>query len=104
MARPGEKIQLQPTAHLNGYRPRSYGDLVAVATLLAMLVSVVGWGLKLEGELNDVRNDLVRVQGQVGHGILPRAEERIESLRRDLTYLAKEYEKHDEDRGKHNGR
>lgn len=91
------------TASLNGYRPRSYGDLVAVATLLAMLVSVVGWGLKLEGELNDVRNDLIRVQSQVGQGILPRAEERIESLRRDLTYLANEFEKHDESDERHNG-
>ena len=94
--------QLHRTAKLNGYRPRSYGDLVAVATLLAMLVSVVAWGLKLEGELNQVRNDLAEVQGQVGNGILPRAEERIESLRRDLTYLANEYEKHDEDEKAHN--
>ena len=87
---------LERTSKLNGYRPRSYGDLVAVATLLAMLVSVVAWGLKLEGELNQVRNQLMRTQTQVGQGILPRAEERIESLRRDLSYLATEFEKHEE--------
>ena len=69
---------------LNGYRPRSYGDLVAVATLLAMLMSCVIGGIKLEGELNDVRSDLTRVQGQVGQGILPRAEERIRHLEADL--------------------
>ena len=84
------------SAKLNGYRPRSYGDLVAVATLLAMLVSVVAWGLKLEGELNEVRNQLMRTQSQVGEGILPRAEERIESLRRDLAYLADEFKEHEE--------
>lgn len=98
---------MEKSAHLNGYRPRSYGDLVAVATLLAMLVSVVAWGLKLEGELNEVRsnyaNRIAVLEAKVGNGILPRAEERIESLRRDLAYLANEYEKHDEDRDRHNG-
>jgi hypothetical protein len=72
------------SARLNGYKPRSYGDIVAVATLLAMLMSVVVWGIKLEGELNEVRNDLIRVQAQVGQGILPRAEERIRHLENDL--------------------
>ena len=89
------------TAKLNGYRPRSYGDLVAVATLLAMLVSVVAWGLKLEGELNEVRNQLMRVQAQVGEGILPRAEERIESLRRDIADLSKDLSKHEEENAAH---
>ena len=72
------------SAGLNGYRVRSYGDLVAVATLLAMLMSVVVWGLKLEGELNDVRNDVMEVKARVGQGILPRAEERIRRLEREL--------------------
>ncbi len=66
---------------LNGYKARSYGDLVAVATLLAMLISVVAWGLKLEGELNGVRDThnarLANLEARVSNGILPRAEERI---------------------------
>ena len=72
------------SAKLNGYKPRSYGDIVAVATLLAMLMSVVVWGIKLESELNTVRDDLTQVQKQVGQGILPRAEERIRALEHDL--------------------
>lgn len=75
---------MEKTAELNGYKVRSYGDLVAVATLLAMLMSVVVWGLKLEAELNEVRNDLIVVQRQVGNGILPRAEERVRHLEEDL--------------------
>ena len=86
---------MDQTAKLNGYKPRSYGDLVAVATLLAMLVSVVAWGLKLEDELNQVRDRVTMVQSQVGQGILPRAEERIESLRRDVDDLAHELDDHD---------
>ena len=72
---------------LNGYRPRSYGDLVAVATLLAMLVSVVAWGLKLEGELNGVRDDVSELKTRVGNGILPRSEERIRELQHDIQEL-----------------
>lgn len=81
---------------LNGYKPRSFGDIVAIATLLAMLLSVVAWGLKLEGELNALRDQVVANQEKLGNGILPRAEERIESLRRDLTYLAERFEEHEE--------
>lgn len=90
---------MESSPKLNGYRPRSYGDLVAVATLLAMLLSVVGWGLKLEAELNQVRDDLMQARAQIGQGILPRAEERIEGLRRDLTYLAERFEEHEEQPG-----
>ena len=65
-----------------------------------MLLSVVLWGLKLEQELNNLRdnygNRLANLEARVADGILPRAEERIESLRRDLTYLAVEFQKHEE--------
>jgi hypothetical protein len=75
------------SAKLNGFKPRSYGDIVAVATILTLLVSVVAWGLKLEGELNDVRGEVMELKGQVGNGILPRAEERIRSLERRIGRL-----------------
>ena len=68
---------------LNGYKIRSWGDLVAVSVLLTMLISVVLWGLKLESELNTLRTDygnrLSRLEARVADGILPRAEERIRS-------------------------
>lgn len=96
MATPGDKINGKG---LNGYKVRSWGDLIAVATLLSMLLACVGWGLKLEQELNDVRSDyghrLANLEARVGDGILPRAEERTNSLRRDLTYLAEEFRQHE---------
>lgn len=85
---------MEHTTRLNGYKPRSYGDILAVASLIAMLISVVGWGLKLEGELNAVRDNLARVQMQVGRGVLPRAEERIETMRHDLEELEEDLEGH----------
>lgn len=85
-------------ARLNGYRVRSWGDLVAVATLLAMLMGVVAWGLKLESELNDVRSSyghrLANLEGRVANGILPRAEERIRSHERRIEHLEMEVDKH----------
>lgn len=76
--------RLEHTGRLNGYKPRSYGDIVAISTLLAMLISVVAWGLKLEGELNAIRDDLTEIKAAVGDGILPRAEERIRYLEAEL--------------------
>ena len=49
-----------------------------------MLVSVVAWGLKLEGELNAVRDEVTELKSQVGNGILPRAEERIRYLEQEM--------------------
>ena len=68
----------------NGFRPRTWSDLIAIATIITLFVSVVAWGLKLEGELNQVRNELSDVKRQVGNGILPRAEERIRNLEREI--------------------
>ena len=62
---------------LNGLAVKSWGDVVAVATLLALFIGTLSWGLKLEAELNAVRNALIAVQARVADGILPRAEERI---------------------------
>lgn len=81
------------SAKLNGFKVRSWGDLVAVATLLAMFMAAVLWGLKLESELNVLRNDVVEVQARVGHGILPRAEERIRNLEREHARLERTIER-----------
>lgn len=64
----------------NGYAVRSWGDILAVALLVSLLLGVLAWGLKLESELNTVRDQVSSLREQVGNGILPRAEERIEAL------------------------
>ena len=86
------------TAKLNGYKPRSYGDIVAVATLLTLFISCVAWGLKLEGELNSVRDKVMKLEAKVGNGILPRAEERIRSLSDDLNEIEDEFNEHEKSR------
>lgn len=75
----------------SGLRVKSWGDVVAVSTLLAMLLAVIMWGLKLESELNVERQinttqaaEIAELKAQVGNGILPRAEERITSLERRM--------------------
>jgi hypothetical protein len=77
---------------LNGYKPRSWGDLAAIALLMTMLLSTVAWGLKLESELNSVRDRVGNLRAEVGQGILPRAEERIQDLEREHTELSAEFD------------
>lgn len=84
-------------AQLNGYKVRSWGDLVAVATLLALFVGVLAWGLKLESELNSVRNQLNAVSARVADGILPRAEERIERHDSELRDIRRRIERIEDD-------
>ena len=81
---------MEKKAALNGFKPRSYGDLVAIATLLALFMSCVAWGLKLEARIDDVHEHMMRINGQVGNGILPRAEERIKNIERRLQRLEDE--------------
>jgi hypothetical protein len=89
------KHEFEKTRRLNGLQPRSYGDLVAVAVILSMLVSVVAWGLKLEGELNTLREQVMTHKAQLGNGILPRSEERIRYLEDRLEDLSDHLEDHD---------
>ena len=65
----------------------SWSDVAALGSLLLLGIGFLNWGLKLESEINEVRqeNTLLRreiteLKAQVGNGILPRAEERIRSL------------------------
>ena len=78
---------MEHSPRLNGFKPRSYGDVIAVATLLAMFMSVVTWGLKLEGEVDLLREQLSQTRSQVGNGILPRAEERIDAMQKEIDEL-----------------
>lgn len=81
---------MEHSAKLNGYRPRSWGDVAAIALLITMLMSTVAWGLKLEGELNAVRDRVNDMGVEVGRGILPRAEERLENMERQHSELEAE--------------
>ena len=82
---------------LNGLAVKSWGDIIAVATLLSMLLATVGWGLKLEGELNELRSSygtrIANLEARVADGILPRAEERIEYHRREIDKLNRRLER-----------
>ena len=89
----------EPKIKINGngsFAVRSWGDVVAVATLLAMLMACVLWGLKLESELNRVRDDLSLAELQIAAGVLPRAEERIERLDTDVERLRKRIDRIEE--------
>ena len=90
-----ENTQLETSLKPNGFKPKSYGDIVAIASLLAMLMSTVAWGLKLEGELNAVRADLNDLKVEVAKGILPRAEERIRTLEDRVKELHDDFDDHD---------
>lgn len=79
--------EFQQSLRVNGLRPRSWGDLVAMASLLAMFMGVVAWGLKLEAELNAVRDRQIDMIEKVNQGILPRAEERVNSHERRIDRL-----------------
>ena len=51
----------------NGYTPRSWGDLLAVATICSMLLAVVAWGLKLEGRLEAIRQHQMELTREVAN-------------------------------------
>ena len=79
----------------NGFAIRGWGGLASfaavVSVFLALFIGVLQWGLKLEEEINAERAEvrhleqrIAQLEQKVGNGILPRAEERIEALRRDL--------------------
>ena len=78
---------MEHTKALNGYKPRSYGDVVAIATLISMLLAVIAWGLKLESSLDATRTDITNLRIEVAKGILPRADERIKALEIRIAHL-----------------
>ena len=72
----------------NGYKPKSFGD---VALIVTFIVSGLVWGIKLEMDIRDDRLRTESLARSVSPGILPRAEERVRTLERDLTQLEAEY-------------
>lgn len=89
---------------LNGYKVRSWGDLAAVVTtisvMLAMLISTVLWGLKLETELNEERNARVALEYRVSRntakidtGILDVARTEVENIKNVDQRLLKRIER-----------
>ena len=86
---------MEKTSQLNGFKPRSYGDVVAIAALTSMFLSVVMWGLKLEAKLEVVQKEVGVLQAQVGNGILPRSEERLSQVQRRLVELGDDFDEHD---------
>lgn len=76
--------------------PKSWGDVVALALLLSMILSGLAWGLKLEmdGRMKDDR--MLRIEQeqsttklQIAKGILPMTEERLNVLTQKIAELSK---------------
>jgi hypothetical protein len=92
-------MTLEKTIHTNGFKPRSWGDLAALAAIvtpiLALCMALVLWGLKLEQELNDERNARVHLErrvsdnkGKIDQGILGIARTEIDNIKeRDAAIL-----------------
>ena len=72
----------------NGYKPKSFGD---VALIVTFIVSGLVWGIKLEMDIRDSRDHTAAISKAIAVGVLPRAEERIRTLERDLMRLESEF-------------
>ena len=79
----------------NGFKPKSYGDLVAIASLMAMFMSVVMWGLKLEARNDFLHEQISEIKVQISNGILPRAEERLHDVEDDVDKILKHIAGHE---------
>ena len=77
----------------NGFKIRSSVDLVAIATLVSLCLSLVAWGLKLEARNDALAIRVAALEARVSNGILPRAEERIEYLVRENEDLKRRVER-----------
>lgn len=75
---------------LNGFAIRRWSDLVSLFSVLVVLVGAITFNIALRADVELSRNDITTLQAQVGLGILPRAEERIEDLERDVEELKQE--------------
>lgn len=80
---------VEKDAHLNGYKPKSYGDLLAIASIGSIFIGLCLWGLKLEGRIDQaIRQDLSfqsrvsSIEERIRPGILSIADERIRSMQR----------------------
>ncbi len=95
---------MEKTLKTNGYKIRSWGDAAAVVTtisvMLAMLLSTVLWGLKLEQELNEERAARVQLEYRVSRntakidvGVLDIARTEINNIKREDAGMLKRIER-----------
>lgn len=85
----------QPGAPSNGIiNIKTWGDVVALSTLLGLFLGVVAWGLKLESRIDLVSARVAAVERAVGDGRLPRTETRIEDLERRIEQLERRIEQY----------
>jgi uncharacterized protein YqgV (UPF0045/DUF77 family) len=63
-----------------------------------MFLACVAWGLKLEGELNAVRDRVANIEARVADGILPRAEERIDHHEEEIHRIERRIERLEQER------
>ena len=78
---------MEKTLQPNGYKPKSYGDIISIAVLISMLLSTVLWFLKLDARNENLANMLIlmqartsKIETKVDSGILDIAAERIATL------------------------
>ena len=65
----------------NGYMPKSFGDAMLLVTFI---VSGLIWGIKLEITAYYQRAELAELKELIAVGILPRADERMKDLEREV--------------------
>lgn len=63
-----------------GLRIRSFGDIYHAMSIAVVMIAGIAWGLKLEAKTEMVQKELVQLQLLINKGILPVAEERLNSL------------------------
>jgi hypothetical protein len=89
-------MALEHSIHTNGLRPKSWGDIAAfvaiLAPLITMLISTVFWGLKLETELNQLRESHQILAIEVGGGQLELVRSIDIQTRQDLSRLKRDVE------------
>jgi len=68
----------------NGFRIKSWSDVVAIAALCAIFLGVITWGLKLEARNDALALRISAIEQRVADGILPRSEERIATNKSDI--------------------
>lgn len=83
----GEERRRNPTDHEvlrrvedTGLKIRSFGDIYHAMSIAVVMIAGVAWGLKLEARIEAAQRDQTEIRAQLSKGILPLAEERLNSL------------------------
>ena len=64
----------------SGFSIKSWRDVLTIGMILAIAMSALIWFLKIDGQALENSKEIAHIEGEVAAGILPRAEERINSL------------------------